>query len=89
MKTLFLIVLSVPCFAQINQKFKENKIDTIQLTQWQVQQIEMVEQEKKRLTEQVNLMLQTVIDTEGIDLNKVESVQIVKGKLIVKRKEEL
>lgn len=90
MKILLLILCAAPCFAQLNQKLlpKENKVDTVRLTNWQIQQIELVEEEKKRLSERVNLMLQVVIDANGIELNDVQSINIQNGKLIVKRKED-
>lgn len=91
MKLIVLLLISASCFSQSYQ-FKKSlevkKADTIQLTTWQLQQIELVEEEKKRLSERVNLMLQVVIDANGIELNDVQSINIQNGKLIVKRKED-
>src|SRR3954467_10953119 len=99
MKILTIIVFAFSSLACMAQETKKDSVqapvivrDTIQvnLSPWQDQQIIMLDQQARDILEQQHIVdvakktiVRTIIESKGIDENKVENLQYLPGKLIL------
>ncbi len=55
----------------------------VEITEWQRVQITKVAEQRLVISEKEDLLIKTILDSKGIDLNTVQSANLIDGKLMV------